>query len=144
MVTELVDAAYAGDPLAFVEGLATVLLPPLLELLKLGIALEAHGQNLLGVARFSPTDPTAPLNGRFTRLLYRDFGGVRVSASRLRQHGIEPPPLRGDIPNEDPDVLRTKVFASAISTVLGEVIAVLARLVEDSGTVAPRANDAPA
>jgi siderophore synthetase component len=127
IVTELVDAAYGGDPLAFVEGLAFVLLPPVLELLKLGIALEAHGQNLLGVVHFNPADPTAPPNGRFTRIIYRDFGGVRVSAARLRQHGIEPPPLRGDIPNDDPEVLRTKVFASAISTVLGEVIAVLAR-----------------
>jgi siderophore synthetase component len=60
-------------------------------------------------------------------LLYRDFGGVRVSAARLRQQGIEPPPLRGDIPHDDPDVLRTKVFASAVSTVLGEVITVLTR-----------------
>ena len=74
-----------------------------------------------------PADPTATPNGRFTRLLYRDFGGVRVSAARLRQHGIEPPPLHGDVPDDDPEVLRTKVFASAISTVLGEVVTVLAR-----------------
>ena len=125
IVTELVDAAYGGDPIAFVAGLATVVLPPLLGLLSFGVALEAHGQNLLGVVQIDPADPTAPPGGRFTRLLYRDFGGVRVSAARLRQHGIEPPPLRGDIPSDDPEVLRTKVFASAISTVLGEVIAVL-------------------
>jgi siderophore synthetase component len=82
----------------------------------MGIALEAHGQNLLGVIR----------GGRLNRLLYRDFGGVRVSAARLHRHGIDTPPLRGDIPTDDPDILRTKVFASAISSVLGEVIAVLA------------------
>jgi staphyloferrin A synthase len=117
IATELVNTGYGGDPLAFVEGLARVLLPPVLELLKLGVALEAHGQNLLGVIR----------RGRFVRLLYRDFGGVRVSAARLRQHGVEPPPLQGDIPHDDPEVLRAKVFASAISTVLGEAIAVLTR-----------------
>ncbi len=55
IVTELVDTGYGGDPLAFVEGLARVLLPPVLELLALGIALEAHGQNLLGVVRINPS-----------------------------------------------------------------------------------------
>ncbi len=123
IVTELVDSGYGGDPIALVEGLAAVVLPPVLQLLGLGIALEAHGQNLLGVVHMNPA---SPLHGRFTRLLYRDFGGVRVSAARLRHHGVEAPPVRGDIPSDDPEVLRTKVFASAIATVLGEVIAVLA------------------
>jgi siderophore synthetase component len=106
-----------GAPLSLVESLAATLLPPVLNLLGLGVALEAHGQNVLGVFR----------EGRLTRLLYRDFGGVRVSARRLAEHGIQMPALRGDIPSDDPEVLRTKVFASAVSTVLGEVIAVLAR-----------------
>jgi len=112
LVTEL-----DHDPLAVVTGLASALLPPVLAWLDLGVALEAHGQNVLGVT----TD------GRFSRLLYRDFGGVRVSARRLRERGIEPPPLLGDVPSDDPDVLRTKVLASAVATVLGEVIAVLTR-----------------
>lgn len=117
IVLEVVGAGYRGDPLSFVEHLAGVLLRPTLGLLGLGVALEAHGQNVLGVVR----------GGRLVRLLYRDVGGVRVSARRLREHGIEPPPLRGDIPSDDPEVLRTKVVASAVSTLLGEVIAVLAR-----------------
>ncbi|MBX6751017.1 MAG: IucA/IucC family siderophore biosynthesis protein [Micromonosporaceae bacterium] len=120
IVLEIVAAGYHGDPLSFVEHVADVLLRPVVSLLATGIALEAHGQNVLGVFR----------GGRLVRLLYRDVGGVRVSARRLREHGIEPPPLRGDIPSDDPDVLRTKVFASAVSTLLGEMIAVLARHTE--------------
>jgi siderophore synthetase component len=118
MVTELVEYGYGGDPLRLVTGLATVLLPPVFGWLALGLALEAHGQNVLGVVR----------EGRLTRLLYRDFGGVRVSPQRLRRHGIEPPPLAGDVLSDDPEVLQTKVLASAVSTVLGEVIAVLGRV----------------
>jgi staphyloferrin A synthase len=116
-VSGFLAAGYGGDPYACVAGLARIVLAPLFGWLDLGVALEAHGQNLIGVVR----------DGRFTRLLYRDFGGVRVSAARLRRHGIEAPPLRGDIPSDDPEVLRTKVLASAVSTVLGEVVAVLAR-----------------
>jgi siderophore synthetase component len=107
----------AGDPLAFVTDLASVLLPPVFGWLTLGIALEAHGQNMIGVLR----------GGRLRRLLYRDFGGVRVSPRRLRGHGIEAPPLQGDVRSDEDEVLRTKVLASAVSTVLGEVIATLGR-----------------
>ncbi len=117
LVTELVGRGYGGDGLAFVEALATMLLRAVFGCLARGVALEAHGQNLTGTFR----------GGRLIRLNYRDFGGVRVSARRLGQHGIEPPELRGDISTDDPEVLRTKVFASAVSTVLGEVIAVLGR-----------------
>lgn len=117
LVTELVGAGYRNDPLALVAGLARLVLPAVLHPLDAGVALEAHGQNLLGVVR----------DNRLVRLLYRDFGGVRVSPRRLRDHGIEPPRLLGDIRSDDPEVLRTKVFASAVSTVLAEVVAVLAR-----------------
>ena len=115
LVTEIVERGYGGDQLAFVEALATVLLPPVFALLQRGVALEAHGQNLLGVVR----------GHRLIGLRYRDFGGVRVSAARLRQHGVEPPQLGGDIPTDDPEVLRTKVFASVVSTVLSQLIALL-------------------
>jgi siderophore synthetase component len=117
LVTELVAHGYGGDASAFVERLATLLLGAVLGWLGLGVALEAHGQNLLGSFRA----------GRLIRLTYRDFGGVRVSERRLRAHGIEVPVLQGDIPTDDPELLRTKVFASAVSTVLGETIAVLGR-----------------
>lgn len=116
-VARIVESGYGGDPLALVTGLARTLLPPVFALLERGIALEAHGQNVLGVLR----------HGRLSRVLYRDFGGVRVSPDRLRRHGIEPPPLLGDVRSDDPRVLRTKVLASAVSTVLGEVIATLHR-----------------
>lgn len=117
LAVELVDQGHGGDPLSFVAQVADVLLRPTFGLLELGVALEAHGQNVLGVVR----------DGRLTRLFYRDVGGVRVSARRLRQHGFEAPVLHGDLPSDDPDVLRTKVFASAVSTVLSELIAVLSR-----------------
>jgi siderophore synthetase component len=117
IVLELVHHGYDDNALSCVDALAGLLLPPLLRLLELGIGLEAHGQNVLAVVRA----------GRFVRLLYRDFGGVRISPRRLAAHGIEAPPLRGDLTSDDPLVLRTKVFASAVSTVLGELVAVLSR-----------------
>jgi siderophore synthetase component len=122
----------SGDPVAFLGRLAAILLPPLFALLDLGVALEAHGQNLIAVTA----------HGRPRRLLYRDFGGVRVSPTTLTAHGIEPPPLRGDVPCDDPAELRAKLLASAVSTVLAGLVARLARErgVEPDrlwGTVAP-------
>ncbi|MEV1289192.1 IucA/IucC family protein [Micromonospora sp. NPDC049679] len=116
LVTEAVRVGYAGDPVAFVTDLVAVLLPPLLRLLHLGVALEAHGQNTL--VTFEA--------GRPRGLLYRDVGGVRVSPARLRAHGIEPPPLHGDLSSDDPDELRSTLVA-ALGTVLGEQVAVLHR-----------------
>jgi siderophore synthetase component len=106
----------AADPVAFVADLAGLLLPPLLRLLDLGVGLEAHGQNLLLVTA----------SGRPRRLLYRDFGGVRVDVRRLARHGVEAPPLHGDIPTTDPEAPRTKVLASAVATVLADLVATLA------------------
>ena len=117
LLAELMDHGYGGDPSSLLDALAGLLLPPLFGLLTWGIALEAHGQNLVAVVR----------DGRFTRLWYRDFGGVRISPRRLRDAGIEPPALQGDLAADEPDVLRTKVLASAVSTVLGEAIAILGR-----------------
>ena len=117
LVVEVVTIGYGGNALAFLQRLAQLMLPPLLTLLDLGVALEAHGQNLLIVLR----------DGRPERTVYRDIGGVRISALRLRTHDIEAPPLRGDLVTEDPHVLRTKVLASAVSTVVGELVALLAR-----------------
>jgi siderophore synthetase component len=109
----LAECVGAGDPLEFLRRLVSVLMPPLLRLLGLGVALEAHGQNLLLVVR----------DGQPVRLLYRDLGGVRISPARLAQHGLEAPPLRGDLVSDDPHELRTKLFAAVASTVLGEVVA---------------------
>jgi siderophore synthetase component len=115
LATVLDDAV--DDPYAWVASLAALLVPALLTVLERGVALEAHGQNTLLVL-----DGTTP-----RRILYRDLGGVRVSARRLAAHGFEVPPLKGDLPSDDPGVLRTKLAASAFGTVAAELVALLER-----------------
>ncbi|HEY9474528.1 MAG TPA: IucA/IucC family protein [Mycobacteriales bacterium] len=101
---------------SWLDGYCRLLLPPLLTLLtRWGVALEAHGQNTLVVLR----------DGRPVRVLYRDLGGIRISPRRLARHGLTPV-LRGDLPVDDPDELRTKLIASLVSTQLAELVAVLA------------------
>jgi staphyloferrin A synthase len=111
ILTEAVTLGYRGRPLSFVRDLLRVLLPPPLRLLDRGVALEAHGQNTLVLLR----------NGQPRRLWYRDVGGIRVSPKRL---GTDPP-LYGDLKSDDPQVLRTKLFA-ALYVVLDELAATLA------------------
>jgi DNA polymerase-3 subunit chi len=80
-----------------------------LRLLELGVALEAHGQNLLVVL-----DRTgAPL-----RLVYRDLADIRVSPDRLTRHGIPVPELTGRIVTDDVTVLRRKLFGSLVAGAL--------------------------
>jgi siderophore synthetase component len=93
------------DAYEMMAQLGDLLFAPLLEVLRRGVALEAHGQNTLVVLR----------DGRPVRILYRDLGGVRVS----RRLGLE---LHGDLPTDDPQVLRTKVAAAAFGTVASELI----------------------
>ena len=63
-------------------------LPTLFALLsRWGLALEPHGQNVVLVLR----------NGLPTRLLYRDFGSVRVSPARLIRSGMRSPALTGSV-----------------------------------------------
>ncbi|MEV6850962.1 IucA/IucC family protein [Actinoplanes sp. NPDC051411] len=99
------------DAYGFMVLLGEKLFAPLLELLRRGVALEAHGQNTLVVLR----------DGLPARILYRDLGGVRVDTRRL------PVDLEGDLPSDDPRVLRDKLAASAISTVAAELITALTR-----------------
>jgi siderophore synthetase component len=99
------------------DRLVSLLLRPVLALLHVGVALEAHGQNTLVVF-------TA---GRPARLLYRDFGGVRVSPRRLAHAGLEAPPLRGDLLDDDPHRLRAKLSAAALSTVVAELVVTASR-----------------
>jgi siderophore synthetase component len=117
LVVEAVDWGYGGDPLPFLADLAALLLGPALSLLHAGAALEAHGQNTLVVLR----------DGRPVRLLYRDVGGVRLSPARLAAAGFDAPPIHGDLATDDEDVLRTKLLAALLSTVVNEVVALLAR-----------------
>lgn len=117
LLTEAVDAGYPGDPLGFAGDLVRLLLPPLLRLLHLGVALEAHGQNTLVGLRA----------GRPVRAYYRDFGGVRLSPARLAAAGVAAPALHGDLVTDDPGELRTKLFAAVVATVLAELAATLHR-----------------
>jgi siderophore synthetase component len=105
------------DPAGAVGDLVHLLIPALLRLLALGVALEAHGQNTLVVIA----------QGRPVRLVYRDLGGVRLHAGRLKAAGIELPALLGDLVTEDAEELRTKVYASAVATVCAELAATLER-----------------
>jgi siderophore synthetase component len=117
IAVEAVTLGYAGRPVAFFTDLVNLLLPPLLTLLYLGAALEAHGQNMLVVLD----------RGRPIRLLYRDVGGVRISPRRLARHGVQIRPPRGDVATDDPAVLWTKLAGATLSTVVGELVAVLTR-----------------
>ncbi|MEV7579562.1 IucA/IucC family siderophore biosynthesis protein [Streptomyces erythrochromogenes] len=81
-----------------------------LRVLELGVALEAHGQNLLVV--LSPA-------GAPVRLVYRDLADIRISPARLRAHGLPVPPLSGRLVTDDVDVLRRKLFGSLLTGALG-------------------------
>jgi siderophore synthetase component len=113
----IVEAVGGADPYRWLEDLARLLWPPLLAVLDRGVALEAHGQNTLVVLN----------GGRPARILYRDLGGVRVSPARLRAAGVEAPPLLGDLPSDDPEVLRTKLAAAAVTVVAAELVGLLER-----------------
>ncbi|MFG2836184.1 IucA/IucC family protein [Streptomyces zaomyceticus] len=93
-----------------VVGFARLALGVCLELLDLGVALEAHGQNLLAVV---------DAEGRTRRLVYRDLADIRVSPVRLARHGIPAPPVEGRLLNDDPEVLRRKVLGSLVTGALG-------------------------
>jgi siderophore synthetase component len=105
------------DPLGAATSLVHLLLPALLRLLHLGVALEAHGQNTLVVLA----------HGQPVRLLYRDFGGIRLHAGLLARAGVTTPPLLGDLLTEEVPQLWTKTFAAAVSTVCAELAATLHR-----------------
>lgn len=80
-----------------------------LRLLDLGVALEAHGQNLLVVL----SGTGAPL-----RLVYRDLADIRLSPARLTRHGITPPELTGRQVTDDETALRRKLFGSLVAGAL--------------------------
>jgi len=89
-----------------------------------GVALEPHGQNTIVVLR----------DGIPVRLLYRDFGSIRVSPARLVRSGLRLPALIGALPTDDDDELRAALFFPLIDTNLGEVVAALARVGETDST----------
>jgi siderophore synthetase component len=80
-----------------------------LRVLGLGVALEAHGQNLLVV--LGP-------DGAPRRLVYRDLADIRISPARLTAHGLTPPPLTGRLVTDDETALRRKLFGSLVAGAL--------------------------
>lgn len=77
-----------------------------LRLLDLGVALEAHGQNLLVILS---------AGGAPRRLVYRDLADIRISPARLTRHGITPPPLTGRLITDDETALRRKLLGSLVA-----------------------------
>ncbi|MFJ4683016.1 IucA/IucC family protein [Streptomyces sp. NPDC088789] len=108
-VAALTTTALPGSS-AWLERFARLALTVGLRLLDLGVALEAHGQNLLVVL-----DSTgAPL-----RLVYRDLADIRISPARLARHGIAvPEELPARIRTDDQDALRRKLFGSLVAGTL--------------------------
>jgi hypothetical protein len=104
----------SGDPVAGVDQLARLLWPPLLRLLSWGVALEAHGQNLLVVL---------DRRNRPLRLVYRDLADVRVSPVRLAAIGVRPVGLGGRVLEDDPAELRRKLFGSLLGGSLSSLVA---------------------
>ncbi|MGV9555659.1 IucA/IucC family protein [Streptomyces sp. NPDC003522] len=84
-----------------------------LRLLEQGVALEAHGQNLLVVLSAS---------GAPVRLVYRDLADIRVSPARLARHGVAVPELPARILTDDVPALRRKLFGSLVAGSLAAAV----------------------
>lgn len=107
-VAALATTALPGSP-GWLAAFTRLALTAGLRLLELGVALEAHGQNLLVV--LAPDD--TPL-----RLIYRDLADIRVSPARLARHGIFAPELTGRLVTDDELALRRKLFGSLVGGAL--------------------------
>ncbi|MGI5379220.1 IucA/IucC family protein [Streptomyces sp. CA-251387] len=94
---------------AWLAGFTRLALTVGLRLLELGVALEAHGQNLLVVLS---------ADGSPVRLVYRDLADIRVSPARLARHGIPVPELTGRVVTDDVPTLRRKLFGSLVAGAL--------------------------
>jgi siderophore synthetase component len=89
---------HVADPVRWLGEFAELTVPPLMTLLARGVALEAHEQNLL----------VGLVNGRPSRVIYRDLADIRVSP-------------RADLPSRlhaSPEALRAKTFATFFATAL--------------------------
>jgi D-ornithine---citrate ligase len=107
------DLGVAG--LRFAEEYARLLLPVTVILMtKYGIAVEAHLQNC--IFTFVGAVPT--------RLVLRDWGGMRIYPPRLRRQGLRLDPRPGTVTvTEDVQVMRAKALYTVLSNHLGEIIA---------------------
>ncbi|WP_320778449.1 IucA/IucC family siderophore biosynthesis protein [Streptomyces sp. CRN 30] len=113
---------------SWLAGFARLTLGVGLRLLELGVALEAHGQNLLVV--LSATD--APV-----RLVYRDLADIRISPARLARHGVPLPALTGRNLTDDATALRRKLFGSLVAGALGATAGSAPALREALATAVP-------
>ncbi len=95
---------------AWLAEFARLALSVSLRVLELGVALEAHGQNLLVVLSAA---------GAPVRLVYRDLADIRISPARLVRHGLPVPPLSGRLITDDVAALRRKLFGSVLTGALG-------------------------
>jgi siderophore synthetase component len=107
-VAALATTELAASP-AWSAEFARLALTVGLRLLERGVALEAHGQNLLVVLSASG----APL-----RLVYRDLADIRVSPARLARHGVAASELPARILTDDVTALRRKLFGSLVAGAL--------------------------
>jgi siderophore synthetase component len=107
------DLAVAGS--RFAEEYAALLLPMSVILMtKYGIAVEAHLQNCI----FTFVDAVP------TRLVLRDWGGMRIYPPRLRRHGLPLDPRPGAVTvTDDVAVMRAKALYTVLSNHLGEIVA---------------------
>lgn len=122
VLAELADryAAHLREPrpelaaLSFVDAYARLLLGAVLPLMsRYGIGLEAHLQNTL---------PTF-VDGVPTRVVFRDWGGMRVHLPRLARRGYTPTLRAGSLTTtESVDTLRAKVAYTALQSHLGEIV----------------------
>ncbi|MEV5366127.1 IucA/IucC family protein [Streptomyces cellulosae] len=120
---------------AWLARLARLALTACLRLLELGVALEAHGQNLLVV--LSP-------DGEPVRLVYRDLADLRVSPERLARHGIPVPDVPDRMVTDNPVALRRKLFGSLVAGALAGTAgsgAALRAALEDAVRGLPRTPD---
>ncbi|MET9958393.1 IucA/IucC family siderophore biosynthesis protein [Streptomyces sp. NPDC006326] len=125
-VAALAGTAYARSAPWRAE-FARLALGVCLQVLDLGVALEAHGQNLLVV--LSPT-------GTPLRLVYRDLADIRISPARLARHGLPVPPLSGRLITDDETALRRKLFGSLLTGALGATAGSAAAFGEDLSAAA--------
>lgn len=114
----LLSAEMARDPAGWLAAFAGLALSAALGMLALGVALEAHGQNLLLVL---------DRDGHPVELIYRDLADVRISPARLARNGFEAPPVSARLLSDDPAVLHAKLFGSLVGTTFGSLISLFGR-----------------
>lgn len=108
--------------LDYIKQYALVLLPPLVRLLQhYGIALEAHMQNTM----------VCTIDGRVTKVLFRDLGGVRIHSKRLERNkgiSLQEEGLSGaSIFTDDMEEVYSKFIHAVLQNHLGDLVFCIAR-----------------